>query len=238
MDLSKIKSNIRAMLNLAGDSASTPAEKEQAMRRVTKLMDEYNLSEEDLPDADGIIDSLDKMEPGCAKVDVGKKMCVWMSALCVFVERLIGTIRVHSVRVEGGVNCVFYGVEADCQIAAEIFFEVRDYIETAAGTKGYGGTKRGSGYSYCLGFVTGLQEQLKKAQTVTAPVTGNALMVMRNAIVVKKLAVAKRYADRLKLKTSNRTHRSRGRSDEDFAKGVMDGMRHNVNTDRRKKIAN
>lgn len=237
MDISQAKRFIRGMLDLAANEAASPSEKEQAMRRVTKLMDEHNLSEADLPDADGILDSLDNIEPGFARVDVGKKQCMWMSALCVFVERLLGTIKTHSVRTKEGVNCVFYGFKADCDIAAEIYFEVRDYMECAAGTKGYSGTKRGDGYSYCIGFATGLQEQLKRAQVVTGPVSTNALVVKRNEIVVKKQSLATRYANALGIKSKQQKSRYRGQNTDAFANGFHDGLKHGVNTDRRKKLA-
>ena len=222
------------MLNLAADEAASPAEKEQAMRRVTKLMDEHNLREEDLADADGILDSLDNIEVGHAKVDLGIKACAWMSALCVWTERLLGTVKTYVIRSGKQTNCVFYGVLSDCQIAAEIYFEARDFIETACGTK-YGGCKRGDGYSYCMGFITGLQEQLKRAQTVNAPMK-NALVVKRNAIVVKKQALAERWKQDQNLKLCSRSQRVHIRNDVAFLNGIIDGSRYSVNTDRRKKL--
>ncbi len=239
MDISRIKSNIRAMLNLAADDASTPAEKEQAMRRVTELMDRHNLSEEDLADADGILDSLDNVQVGYTKVDLGVRQCLWMSALCVWVERLLGTVKTYSVRSEDrkSVHCVFYGVYQDCEIAAEIYFEVRDFIETACGTR-YGGTKRGDGYNYCMGFVAGLQQQLEKLRSINPQLTEqrNALIVKRNEIVTKKHALAKRWANENGLKLHHQNNKVRIRKPDAFSNGFDDGSRYSVNTDRRKKL--
>jgi hypothetical protein len=234
MDISKIKSNIRAMLNLAADAACSPNEKEQAMRKVTQLMDEYNLREEDVADADGILDSLDNVEVGKAKVDVGKQECSWMRGLCNFVELLLGTVQSYSVREKEGTRCIFYGVLADCEIAAEIYYETRDFIETACGTKYEGSTRRGDGFSYCLGFVAGLTDQLEKVKSATAPAS-TALVVKRNAIVAKKQDLATQWIKDQGVKL--RSVRPRVSIKEDpFANGFKDGARHGVNPDRRKKL--
>jgi len=235
MNLDRIKSTIRAMLNLAADSDATDGEKQNAMRKVTEMMDQNNLREEDLADADGVLDSLDNVEVGHAKVDLGLRMCHWQSALCVWVERLLGTIKTYAVKQQDGAHCIFYGVLSDCEIATEIYYEVRNYIETEC-LKQYGGTKRGDGYSYCLGFVTGLQEQLKRAKAADVPPTKNALVVQRNAIVVKKQSLAERYAKDNKLKLYKQTKRAKVSNNDAFANGFENGSKYSVNTDRRKKL--
>jgi len=236
MNLDRIKSTIRAMLNLAANEAATQGEKDNAMRKVSALMDEHNLREEDLADADGVLDSLDNVEVGKAVVNVGARTCYWMATLCIFVQNLLGTVKSYTVKSTDrkSMTCVFYGVLADCQIAAEIYYETRDFIETACGTK-YGGTRRGDGYSYCVGFVSGLNEQLAKIKAASAPPISNALVVARNAIVVKKHDIAKRWADDQGLKLRSHTRRTHISGDP-FADGLHDGSRYNVNLDRRKKI--
>lgn len=237
MNLDRIKSTIRAMLNLAADEAATDGEKQNAMRHVTRLMDDNNLCEEDLADADGILDSLDNVEVGKAKVEVGRKQCYWMRTLCTFIERLLGTVKSYGVREPGGMTCVFYGVLTDCEIAAEIYYETRDFIETACGTK-YGGTRKGDGYSYCVGFVAGLMDQLDRIKATSAPPTSNALVVARNAIVVKKHDLAKRWIDDqgIKLSSSSSSSRRTRVNPDPYDHGFEDGTKHGVNTDRRKKL--
>ncbi len=237
MNLDRIKSTVRAMLNLAADDGATQGEKDNAMAFVQRLMEENNLREEDLADADGVLDSLDNVEVGKANVNLGPKTCTWMAILCMFVQNLLGTVKSYSVKTKDkkGVDCIFYGVLSDCQIAAEIFFETRAIIEREA-LKRYGGTKRGDGFSYCLGFVTGLNQQLEKVKAANAPPTSNALVVARNAIVVKKNSLAERWAADQGLRLRNHKAKTVVRNRGAFEQGVDDGTNHSVNTDRRKKL--
>lgn len=238
MNLDRIKSTVRAMLNLAADDAATQGEKDNAMRHVQRLMEENNLREEDLPSADGVLESLDNIAVGKAKVNLGAKTCTWMAVLGVFVQNLLGTIKCYSVKSKeqkGVVDLIFYGVLHDCEIAAEVFNETRAVIEREA-LKRYGGTKRGDGFSYCLGFVGGLAHQLEKVRATDAPPTANALVVARNAIVVKKNALADRWAADNGLRLRTHGAKTRIKSRDAFDQGFDDGQRHSVNPDRRKKL--
>lgn len=237
MNLDRIKSTVRAMLNLAADDAASQGEKDNAMKHVQRLMEENNLREEDLADADGVLDSLDNVEVGKAAVNLGPKTCTWMAILCVFVQDLLGTVKTYSVKTADrkGVDCIFYGVLHDCQIAAEIFYETRAVIEREALSR-YGGTKRGDGFSYCLGFVTGLSDHLSKVKATNAPPTSNALVVARNAIVVKKNALAEKWQADQGLKLCSRKVRTTVGSRSAYDEGFDDGKNHSVNSDRRKKL--
>lgn len=238
MDIEAIKSTVRAMLSkTAPNSGCTDAEKDEAMRQVTKWMDQYNLREEDLADADGVLESLNNAETGKTTVNVGVRTSYWMVGLCVFIQDILGTVKSYVVKSadKKSTNCVFYGVLADCEIAAEIYSETRDYIETAAATK-YGGYKLGEGRSYCVGFVAGLAEQLERIKAANAT-TSSALTVARNAIVLKKHDIAVQWAaDRgLKLKSYKPQTRIKPSAFDD---GFEDGVHHSVNKDRRKKLTN
>ncbi len=236
MNLDRLKSTIRAMMNLAANEAATQGEKDNAMRMVTQLMEDNNLSETDLGDADGVLDSLDNVEVGKAVVNVGARTCFWMATLCSFVQELLGTVKTYTVKSADrkSSTCVFYGVLHDCEIAAEIYNETRIFIEKSCLSK-YGGTMRGDGYSYCVGFVSALNDQLRKFKAANAPVTPNALVVARNAIVVKKNDLATRWEKEQGLKLRNTRSRA-SFSRDPYEDGFSDGSKHSVNKDRRKKL--
>jgi hypothetical protein len=236
MNLDKVKSNIRAMLALMADDAASDGEKTNAMRHVTRLMEQYNLSDEDLVEADSILDSLDNVAVGQQSINCGPQLCSWYSALARFVQDLLDkTVKAACIRDHATkqVSIVFYGILADCEIAAGIFHEVRGIIDELARAK-YGKSKRGDGYRYCMGFVGGLQGQLKRVKDST-PTNSTALVIARNAIVIKKQEIANRWSDDNGLKLKSMA-KPRVQRDEAFNQGWHDGLHHNVNTDRRKKL--
>lgn len=57
----------------------------------------------------------------------------------------------------------FYGSDDSAQSAAELFEEIRDAIIKLAYIR-FNGFATGNGAAYCLGFVSGLQEQLRSSQ--------------------------------------------------------------------------
>lgn len=235
MNLDKIKSSIRAMLNLASNHAASQGEKDNAMTHVQRLMEEHNLREEDLADADGLLDSLDNVAAGKYKINMGKRQCMWHASLAMFVKELLATVEAYCVKNKSSntVDIVFYGVMSDCEIAAEIFIEVRDMIDLTARKK-YGGAKKGDGYRYSMGFTGGLQEQLRRLQAIR-PSSSTALVVARHAIVVRKQAIAKKVVTDEGPGTFQKQS-TRTPHDDAYVEGWDTGLHHTVNPDRRKKL--
>ena len=179
MNLERVKSNIRAMLNLANDSAAAQGEIDNALRFVKKLMEEHQLSEDDIGD-DNTIDIEDKLinleraEMGTSEMYFnGGKLSDWETSAASFVCELVGGVKyywtgrqpylVDGVRQFKKRNgrliqrrkIVFYGIAEDTNIAQQVYAELTTTIAAMAKIK-WGGVFRGAGRSYCEGFVSGL----------------------------------------------------------------------------------
>ena len=203
MDIDKVKSNIRAMLNLANDPAAAKGEIDNAMRFVTKLMDQHQLSDEDLSEVDDKLLELERKEMGKQSAYFnGCKLSEWESSaarLCCDlvggvkyyvthkqVYRVNGIVQLHPISMFKGQQrggnpitkptVVFYGIAEDVEIARQIFAELTMTIASMAKLK-WGGVFRKDGREYCEGFVSGMWDKLwkeRKEQDNTAKLSNTA----------------------------------------------------------------
>jgi len=215
-DLTKIKDNIRAMLNLARNDGAADGEIQNAMNFATKLMNQHNLSEEDLGSVDEKIIDLENAELGkAASFSEGKNRSAWEAHLGHFVCEFVGGVKFYmqfnrpvkdhlglaeltsNGRQRYGVEYTFYGLHEDALIAKTVYDEMVITV-AAMGRLKYGSVFRGDGRNYCEGFIVGMYERLEEANRLEASTAAsqvklgfnaNALMVIdQRALVVKKKA--------------------------------------------------
>lgn len=260
MDINKAKDTIRKLLNLANDSGASQGEIDNAMRFAAKLLEQHQLSEEDL----GAVDEklMDLERKACTRAGAttgGSKVTEFEYNLAHFVCKLVGGVKYHTGKSvpwrENGVvkllrngdvwtrgQFIFYGIEEDVQIATELFAECLLTICTMAKLK-WGGVYRGPGRSYCEGFVTSLLMQLDiDQQKQLKASTGTAFMVIesRKEIVAKKLEIAKAFLATTGVRLRKNTYSGGGKGfDSDaYQEGRSDGERYNPSAERRKKLSN
>lgn len=173
-EINKVKDRIRKLLNLAGGEGAYDGEIANAMRFAKALMDEHNLSEDDLEKVDQKIVDLERAEMKTGRCSTGsRKMYAWEGHLASFVSQFVGGVGVYSdpkVRIqrrgkwiqtdENGEtkyakSFVFYGIAEDVMMATELYEEMYTTIVSMARIK-YAKVYRGEGRSYCEGFVSGL----------------------------------------------------------------------------------
>jgi hypothetical protein len=262
MDIDKVKSNIRAMLNLANDSAASEGEINNAMRFVKKLMEEHQLSDADLTEVDDVLLNLERAEMASQKIYFnGAKLSEWESSAAGFACALVGGVKYYVTgRVPYRVNGIlqhfpdgvamkrpqvaFYGIAEDVEIARQIFAELTLTIASMAKLK-WGGVFRKDGREYCEGFVSGLwskyHEDNNSQKKLAQQSTGTALVAIENRglVVNKKQELATKYLEEglgIKLKGSISFSGNKQYSSEARQEGRSDGSKHNASVERRRKL--
>jgi hypothetical protein len=253
-NVDRVKDTIRKLLNLAANDAATEGEVNNAIRFARKLMLEHQLSDEDCK-ANDESDEERIARAECQQFSINSqsaKCSGWESDLSTFVCHFIGGVRCYwktnQIRrvngivqnANGSARCAvftFFGLTGDAAVAQRVFEELSITI-AAMGQLKWGGAFKGPGREYCEGFVLGLFEQLKRADSEHKAAESTALTVRRDALVKLKNDRAEEYLKKdigIKLVSASR------RGDEYHGdarhEGKADGARAQV-TGRSAKIGN
>lgn len=172
--IDNIKAKVGKMLSLAGDQSASQGEIKNALTMATSMMAKYNLTREDIDNSKE--NPIEEVQYGKRTAfSLSKKTFNWESQLVMFIARFVGTVKVyrdggiHMNRKNGMVvtdekgnpvmskSFVFYGCDDDCEIAVELFDELKIAIQMAAIIR-FGSWAKGDGGAYCEGFVSGLRE--------------------------------------------------------------------------------
>ncbi len=245
-NLDAIKARLKGLLAIAKDDAASENEIQSALRIAARMMESHHLSEEDLQESEqDQFAEARNAERGRANAYVGRKVCAWEGFLAAFVRDFVGGIGVykdHTVgRTPAGLvmnggeplgTITFYGILEDCQLATEVYNELRIVI-TAMASLRYGRVQKGDGAAYSEGFVAGLQANRKTdaAKLLTHNTsTGMILAKRRNELVRLKTDLATDW-----LKTETKVKLSAGRrggstsgSYEARLTGLQDGQKYEV----------
>lgn len=265
-----ITEKIRKIMAIAGDGAASEEEIENALRHAQRLMDKHHLTEDDLAHApEDDYATVDRATFGDHRSWVGVKMYAWETRLSQFVADLVGVKiycdYVRPMRVRGvmqfsddgkrkrGRSFVFFGVDEDAHIAAEMFDELRLMIAAMARLK-WGQVYVRDGGAYCEGFVSGLQSKLCESRDAEkleaqrciaqtdASDRANALVLIerRTALVKYKRDKASEWLSKekgIKLRSGGSRGGASGSGDA-RREGHSDGRAANVSAIRRRKLAN
>jgi len=200
MELGTIQRRVKAMLATAANTGSTPNEIATAMSMATKLMEKYNLEREDIEQIDDS-KAFDLSKIEFDKVTVTGKSSKgyrWEVALANFICEFVAGANYYSskqnamplVPVRSGYKQVktkvFYGPTEDVQLAAALYRGLHHMAYTYA-MKMYGGWCKGSGGSFCQGFVEGLKEAHTDAEEATVNTT-TALTVVNMSKAITKVS--------------------------------------------------
>lgn len=255
-NIEQIKSDIRAMLNLAKNDAAAEGEIENAMKFARRYMVMYNLTEEDVAvDPNHIdlsfIDELEIVEVECDIPD--RQLATWESSLATVVSKTIGSVQVFLKHVAvknkyGGFVYTangkakqetvptFVGPMEEALLARELYESLCAKIAAMAFLK-YGTVARGAGRSYGDGFVAGLYNQIK---TVDAQLAvehkSNALVVQSNIVATKKLEKADEYINKYVGKLRNGTQSKVNHYSGAYYDGVNDGKKADMSVHRTRKL--
>ncbi len=149
----KILKRLRALDNTASNSASTEGEKHNALRMMQDLMLRHNLTREDIVDDDNV-EAVQFTRRACPLNS--SRACTWEVMLAGYVTRHIFPMVQYYTSTRGHRTLFwFYGPRVDVDNCIALFQELLLTIATSARLQ-YGGYSRGSGASYCEGYVSGL----------------------------------------------------------------------------------
>ena len=152
-EFDKVLARIKALERTATNHASTEGEQRNALRMMQIMMLKHNLSREDLVEDD----NTDGIAFTRVTVPVnGKRSYQWECNLAGYVTReVFGTVQRYKDRKANRTYFYFYGPREDVMNCVALFRELLLAIAASAKLR-YGGYARGSGASYCEGFVRGL----------------------------------------------------------------------------------
>jgi hypothetical protein len=232
-EFDKILNRLRAMDRTASNSASTEAEKHNAIRMMQSLMLRHNLSREDITSDDNV-ETVQFTRIACPVN--GSKAYNWEKSLASYItDHVLPTTQWYiSSKAHRTLFC-FYGPLADVRNAIALFRELLVTIAAAAKLQ-FGGHSRGSGASYAEGYVTGLPRPSSSSglRTQNDSKTDSANIVSERALIqLSKLAIhsaAKRWLNiecDLQLISAGRSGRY---SHDDVAerRGILHGSKHEV----------
>lgn len=263
-----IRDRIRKLLALAENDGAAAGEIENALRFADRLMAEHNLTRAQVIEADGHARAaeLERMDRVSIHAN-GAKHSTWEGQLARYVCELIGGVYVYSDspapvyaapgicrfdangrRVIGARYC-FYGDAEGIQVAADTFRELSTLIAAMARLR-YGSVMKGDGAVYALGFVCGLQDQMRegrqKERAGTAqPAQPGAIVLsssQRNALDkwhTENASKAKNWlasAHGIHLRTTSRSAGYSGDGNAGAA-GRADGRAANVRSGRAPKLS-
>ncbi len=225
-EFDKILKRLIALDRTATNAASTEGEKRNALRMVQNLMLRHNLSREDITEDDNT-DNVLFTRIACSLN--GRRACRWEGHLARFVTReILPMVQYYQDRKGNRTFFWFYGPKDDVANCIALFRELLLTIATAAQLR-YGGYSRGSGASYCEGYVRGLPRAGDDADQTAA----EAVFSQGALIHARTLALQEAATDWLGDECGIRlvTSRSSGRSryDENAAsQGHSDGAKQDL----------
>lgn len=193
--IDNIKAKVGKMLSLASDSSASKGEIENALSMATQMMMKYNLTREDIDQSKE--NPIEKVQYGTRTAySLSKKTFTWESNLVMFLCKFIGTVKVyrdsvmHLNRKHGMVVTdekgnsvysrafIFYGADDDCEIAVQLFDELKYAIQMSAIIR-FGSWAKGDGGAYCEGFVSGLRStHIKEVAKLKMDNQTNALILV------------------------------------------------------------
>lgn len=238
MDLEKVKDTINKLLNLAENDAAAKGEVENAMRFAARLMEQHQLTEEDVRlnrVDEKILDLENQTFAELSGYMGGNKFCHWesdaASFACAFVGgvkwyyvegvpyRINGILQYHTGKWAGQsqtrTRVTFYGIQEDVEMAFEVYNQLIMVIASMAKLK-WGGVYRGPGRNYCEGFVKGIwskwysdQDSQKKLAKAS---TSTALVVIdsRQLVVKRKEELATQWLEKSNKKLKSATKNRAG----------------------------
>lgn len=265
MDRQKVVDNIRALLNLANNSAAAQGEIDNAMRFAASLMEKHQLTEEDVADVGEKV--LDLENQSFAELKAwfgGYKFCQWESQAASFACAFVGGVKWYynegvPYRDEHGIvqtffdgktkyrtQVTFYGIAEDVEIAFAVYNELLMTVASMAKLK-WNSVYRGAGRNYCEGFLAGLwskwykdkDSQKKLAHQPTSGSTALAVIDGRALIVKRKEELTEQWLEKqrgIKLKSQKRSH-SGSFDATAHNDGRSDGERYKASGERNRKLS-
>lgn len=240
-EFEKILKRLRALDNTASNSASTEGEKHNALRMMQDLMLRHNLSRDDIVDDDNV-DSVQFTRRACPLNS--RRACTWEVMLAGYVTRQIFPMVQFYYTTRGHRTMFwFYGPVTDVENCIALFRELLVTIATSA-TLQYGGYQRGSGASYCEGYVSGLPIPGQQPEETAMPIEKpDAPASAAGLIHTRTLALQEAAGDWLEVECEVKLVRSArtGRWQNDPAaksRGKQHGASHDLNVPGARKRLN
>lgn len=204
--IQSIKDKIRALVSKTTENGATEAEALAAMKKVGKLLDQYNLS----------MDEISFKEEKChhltfPRVGTGQGV---QSSVIVNLGRMTGT-KVWADSRNGHTLHIF-GMEQDVILAKYLLdiivnafdTEMKKFKESEA-YQNHNGHRKVLTTDFRFGYISQMNMRLKETKAemdrsmIAAPVTGTSIIVLKNQLVNQELS---QLGLNLRTKTSYRRH--------------------------------
>lgn len=231
----RIVQRIKALNATATNRASTEGEIRNAMRMMQSLLLRHNLERSDIVEDDDV--SQVGMTRMACPVN-GRNACQWEWALASYVTmHLFPMVQFYGDSGRSHRRLFwFYGPYQDVEHTLGVFRELLITIAAQCRVGGFGSHTRGSGASYCEGFVDGLPRSWDENVT-----SDDDAMSAHSLIRARQIAMHDSATKWLNEECGIRLSRSSGSGRSSFDKsahrrGQADGAKHNVKVNSRKRI--
>ena len=249
----KIKQRLKRLFAVAENDASCDNEIEQAMRYAKSLMNQHQVTRDD------VFEDEDTGEVDITKVEFTRRhrysayssICAWESWLCRFITEFVpgtgyyvnrGEIRRNNAGMVSGLGekctrVTFFGPTDDINFCLEVWDEVVMVIQTAATLRFGQALARGSAAAYAEGFASSLYLVNKKQDDETkeaAKTDSKALIVVNRSVALVdggKKWLKEKHGVQLRKGSGSRSAASK--DIEAFAQGQADGKEYKPASEKR-----
>ncbi|MEM7477917.1 MAG: DUF2786 domain-containing protein [Planctomycetota bacterium] len=238
-EFEKVLRRLKALDNTASNSASTDGEKRNAIRMMQNLMLTHNLSREDLEENDPN-SGLQFARMACPVN--GRRACTWEVMLAFYViTHVFPSVQFYRSTKSNRSWFWFYGPVQDVENTITLFRELIVTIASAARLQ-YGGYARGSGASYCEGYVSALPKAFDDGETNDKSKTQDQLERQQRGELVQSKAISlhkvtrKWLAEECGIRLVSGSGRGRSSHDPSAeSQGRQHGAKQQVTTHGRRK---
>lgn len=239
---------VRKLLNLAEGDGAADGEIRNAMKAASDLIAEYQIEQIELEAAKETAEATNYAKDFASFGT--SRGAPWMGTLAIAVARAVGSVQVYASHgrvkkgafgreeVESGV--VFYGPDSDVILAKEVFAEWLLVIATISVGR-YGGSFRGEGREYAIGFAASLYEIAKglykpKAEDALPGPTSTAIVPVEAALAKKREEASSWLrSEGVKLGSSGKSYSVRSGSGA-YSQGRADGRSSGFGVSRTKSL--
>lgn len=225
-EFDKVLRRLKALDRTAKNEASTDGERRNALRAIQAMMLQNNLTREDIREDDNT-DQVSFARISCYVN--GTRAYAWESSLSMYVcEHVFTNVQVYSCRGGKRTTLTFYGPLDDVRNAIQLYRELLLTIAALAKQK-YGGYTRGSGASYCEGYVAGLPREEAPAQAQSESSVVSATTLIQTRMLALKSSATQWLRDECEITLQSVSRTRRDQFDPYAAShGRVDGASHQI----------
>lgn len=234
----ELKTRLKRLFAVAENDASCDGEINNAMLAAKNIMDQHQISREDVRETEDGVDTTNVVYADNCRYSMYTSICAWESLLCKFVTQFVpgagyyisrGQIRRNTAGMASNktaTKIIFYGPREDVVFCCEIWDEVNLFIQAAARLHYGKALARGKAASYAEGFAEALyeanKEEVEKMEDESTS-DCHALVVVNRSLAIRKGGKEWLASKGVNLRKGLGPRSAAGKSEGAYNQGKADG---------------